>query len=231
MNREYTIREIAEARRDGDLARLNETSLGRAYQHLLRSSAERWGLVGAGLGRSRYAAVSGVEATEERVRDYNRRAGRRLRAFLEATCRYGFTPLYANWKEPDGSLGRDSAFFVPRCDLALTRRLVRVFLQDVAVYAGPETSGDVVAVRADGSTDRLGTFDPGRIARAFAAGKGEPFAFEWAPGSMGEALTLYHVGTLGKEVYASVEDIRARTEAPAKPVSPSPTTPDRRRLP
>src|SRR5690606_35381395 len=160
-----------------------------------------------------------------------RRAGRRLRTFLQRACRYGFTPLYEVWEESDEGVARASAFFVPRCDLVLTRRLVRVFRQDVAVYAGPETSGDVAVVRADGSTDRLGAFDPGRVARAFAARKGKPFAFEWAPQSMGQTLMLYHVGVRGKKVYDSVADLARATveEASAKPAALE--APRRRRLP
>lgn len=89
--------------------------------------------------------------------------------------------------------------------LPVARRLVHVFRQEGALYSGPETEGEAALLRADGTLDKLGPFDPSRVAWAFGGIVVYTVRFRYLPQSWTEALIIDRVGHRGAVVRPPLE--------------------------
>jgi 8-oxo-dGTP pyrophosphatase MutT (NUDIX family) len=186
---EITFLDTLEARRQGPKA-VTEASLGRVYQHFLRSGKASWGILSPERGE-----LTGRENTA-RLRDLQKEV---------RGLGLGYVRLRGRWKEcTDGSIPYEKcpddlkvdrfewSLFVPGIDSRTIERLGRKFHQDTWIFAGPETDGKVHLIsRVGGGVADIGTFHPRKIADSYSAIKGRPsqsFQFECVAESYGESL-------------------------------------------
>ncbi len=171
------FRHILVAKAKGDWPTVNETSLARAHKHV---SNGHFGIL-----TSYRAGKTPAEnqATFAELKHTVRAAG------------YGFITLLGHWQEcQDPTIPYEEAppdlikdvvepsLFVPNIDFELLTSLSGKYDQDAAVYCGKETDNQVYLVFKNGDKQSLGTFHPGRIARAYSKlpkHKNRTFVFEY----------------------------------------------------
>lgn len=185
-NISHDFRIILSAKAAGDWQTVNESSLSRAYQHTRNG---QFGIL--------------TNHRAGRTPDENRAGFYELKDALRARGLGGIV-LIGHWQEcqdptiPYDQCPKDQlrdvtepSLFVPNIDLATLRSLATKYDQDAAVYAGPETKGEVVLVFRDGTLQPIGQFHPNKIAQAYSelpGKKGKTFVFEYKSQGHVEAL-------------------------------------------
>ena len=190
MARDYTFRQVLEARAAGDLSLLNEMSLGRAYQHV-QSAKE---------GGGSFGIVTAYRAGNTAKK--NREDFAELQKHLRSKG-LGFVKMRGHWREcqdekiaykdcPPEKLkdAAEPSLFVPGISQKDLDELGKKYNQDAVVYSGPETKGNVHLRFKDGADPvDIGAFHPQRVAQAYSQLKGcASFTFEYIAQSHAEAL-------------------------------------------
>lgn len=184
VNTDFNVISFAKSTRDWQT--VNESSLNRAYQHAKNG---HFGII------TNYRAG--------RTPAENRAGFSELKARLR---QIGLGPivLLGHWREcQDPTIPYDEcppeqlkdviepSLFVPNIDFGTITKLASDYDQDAAVYAGPETGGEVMLMSRDGSMHPIGSFHPNKISRAYSelpGKKGKTFVFEYIVQSHIEAL-------------------------------------------
>ena len=178
--------DIARARASGDAKLLNEASLGRVYQHVLKSD------------KRSMAIMTAYRSPRERTRKENIEAHKKLQS--EAQSRgYSFFKLMGTYKEcPKGApdpcpeedqvLVKEASIAIIGIDKDTLLKLVRKYDQDSAVYLGPETKGEAILIFNSGREQDIGKFHPQKIADVYSRVGKKTFVFEAHPDSFMEAL-------------------------------------------
>lgn len=174
VQREYDFVDLLEARETGDPALINEMSLARVYQHVKDTE-----------GEDSMAILTGWRAG--RTRKQNDEANAKLMADIRSLG-LGAFKLLGRWKEcPEGQndcepdervLVKEHSFGVIGMSHEDTKRLVKKYGQDAAVYLGPETEGKAVLVYPHRSDDKIGAFTPSKVADVYSQIRGSTFVFE-----------------------------------------------------
>lgn len=182
---EVTYKEILEAKERGKKD-LNEASLGRVYQHTVRS------------GEKSYGILTSWRSTNNKATN--------LKNFAElqhtlGSLGLGFFKMKGHWQEcqdPNVSYDEcppeelvDSAepsLFVPGISRTQIEKLMNKYKQDAIIYSGPETEGNVTLIFRSGAEQNLGKFSPGKIAQAYSSVKGRNFIFEYVAQTWSEKL-------------------------------------------
>ena len=185
---EITFADVLVARQHGRDA-LNEASLGRVYQHYKKTKKTSFGII---------TSWRSLKSDAENMADFKKLQSEIRSAGL------GFIKLKGYWREcldkkvdykncpPEKLIDTvELSLFVPGLSKKKIFKLIRKYNQDSAVWAGPETDGEVVLIYDSGEIEKIGKFHPNRIARAYSRLRGKPFSFEgfdYIAQSWGEAL-------------------------------------------
>lgn len=180
--KEITVYDVIDARYSGDKEKLNEASLGRAYQHFLKSKKESFGIITA--WRSANTAnvnKSHMENLKNTIRSQGMGFFKLRGAWLECTeTDSGGNPVpYENCSKEKLRQVSEPSYFVTGCKKKDILRWAKRFQQDAGLYCGPESAGRIVIVRNDGTEIDLGAeFHANGISQAFSSIKGRGFFFE-----------------------------------------------------
>ena len=184
-----THQDVLEAKAAGDGQRLNEASLGRVYQHVMKAKVKSLGMITAFRG----------ENTEKENLALNAKLGAEIRS-----NGLGFFRLKGHWREcknknvdykdcPKEDLVdvAELTYGVAGIGKELIVKLGRKYDQDAVIYLGPETKGLAITISRTGTEKNIGEFHPSKIAQAYSRfGKsGRTFVFEWVTQTYLDALT------------------------------------------
>ena len=163
---DYDFEAILRAKAQG-LDALNEASLGRVYQHYLKSKKTSFGIL-----------TSWREKEEDPKNVENKRNFKALRNDIRSAG-LGFFRLLGHWKQVgQDEVTAEPSLFVPGISKQLITKLSRKYDQDAVVWSGPETGGNVILIARGGSEQSIGKFHPGRIAQFYSSVRGGSFTFE-----------------------------------------------------
>jgi hypothetical protein len=150
--------------------KLDEASLGRAYQHIIQKKVPSWGMMTA----YRY-----INTPKENVQK-NKELEKDLRSLG-----YGFFKVEGHWQEcQDSNLNyvdcpkdklQDSievSLFVPSMKKRDIELLCKKYEQDAVIYGGADTKGDAHLIFKNGTEDNIGKFQPGKVEQAYSKFKG-----------------------------------------------------------
>jgi hypothetical protein len=157
--------------------KLDEASLGRAYQHVVQKKVPSWGMMTA----YRY-----INTPKENVQK-NKELEKDLRSLG-----YGFFKVEGHWQEcQDANLNyvdcpkdklQDSveeSLFVPGISKEHAEKLCKKYEQDAVIYGGKDTGGDAHLIFKNGGEENIGQFEPGKVAQAYSKLKGgKSFVFQ-----------------------------------------------------
>jgi len=156
-------KDVATARYSGDTQALNEASLGRVYRHIKDAKYKSLTLITA--WRSQFA------------HNENQRRNKRLMNDIRSTGAGAFK-LIGVYKYKDGTADEEDSFGV----IGLTRdnavKLMKRYDQEAIVYLGPETDGEAMLIFSSGDVNKLGEFDPMKVADAYSRIRNAAFRFE-----------------------------------------------------
>lgn len=175
--KEITLEDIAEAIKNGDRSDVNEASLGRVYQHIQKDASESFAILTAFRG--------GLPKRE------NIKRNKQLQSDVRSLG-YGFFKVKGYWQECEDSELEyedcpedlkvpvvEDSLFVPNISRKEAVRLAKKYEQDAIVYQGEETNDKVEIISKEGKTvDKLGKFNPNKIAQGYTKIKGKNFTFE-----------------------------------------------------
>lgn len=181
-----THEDVWEAKRSGDRERLNEASLGRVYQHVMKADVKSLGIITAFRGKN----------TGKENAALNKKLGAEIRS-----AGHGFFRLRGHWREcqdkkvaykdcPEKDLIDvvELSYGVVGISKELIAKLGRKYNQDSVVYLGPDTGGKAILIFKTGTEEKIGSFHPQKIAQAYSRVKGKTFIFEWVVQSFSDAL-------------------------------------------
>jgi len=154
---------------------IDETSLSRAYQHVVEKKSPSWGIVTA------YRAANTKKQNEAR----NKQLEKDVRGMG-----YGFFKMEGHWQEcqdpnisykdcPKSQLhdAVEQSLFIPGIKKDEIFSLGKNYEQDGIVYG--DKDNDAKVIYKDGGEDNIGKFHPGKISQAFSKIKGgKTFVFE-----------------------------------------------------
>jgi hypothetical protein len=146
---------------------LNEASLGRVYQHYLKSKDKNKG---------GFAILTSWRVGNSPAQ--NKADLRALKGAIRAAG-LGFSKMKGHWREkgqPEAT--PEPSLFVSGISFKLAHKLGNKYDQDAVIYGGPETNDKVVLIHKSGSTQNIGKFHPQKIAQAYSSIKGKTFIFE-----------------------------------------------------
>jgi hypothetical protein len=169
-----TFRDLVVARTQGPDV-VSEASLLRAYQHVQQAKEKSFAMITAFLDPNR-AEEMGLQLTREQLAQRNNKEQKRLQQMVGSGS--GYTILYGMEKLPDGTEKVEPTLFVYGITKEKLLSLIKEFKQRSALYAGPDTDGEVVDLKADGVEVRIGKFTPGKVGQYYSRVKGRPFVFE-----------------------------------------------------
>ena len=148
------------------LHKLDETSLARAYQHVVDKKVPRWGIA---------TAYRSVNTPNE-----NRKLNKQLEADIRAQG-LGFFKVEGHWREcqnnavpyhkcPEDQLvdATEDTFFIPNASKEFMKSIVKKYDQDSVIYGGPENKGNAHLIWRDGNEDNIGKMHPNTIGQAFS---------------------------------------------------------------
>lgn len=149
---------------------MDESSLSRAYQHVVQHKVSSWGIMTA----YRYANTP----KENRVRN------KQLEADLKALG-LGFFKVEGHWQEcqdpninyvdcPKDRLqdSVEESLFIPKISAEQAHKLGNKYEQDAIIYGGKDTKGNANLIFKNGEVEDIGTFQPGKIEQAYSKLKG-----------------------------------------------------------
>ena len=164
---------------------LNEHSLTRVHQHFLNSKKNSFAIL--------TSWHNDEEETPESLQK-NKEDFQKLKSILSSN-KLGYFHLSGHWKKNDPDTTQEKIFkepsvFIVGISFDLTKKLLSQFKQQAVIYSGPETDGNAVLIRDNGSFVIIGKFSPNKIADSFSKLKGgRSFVFEYSqPGSWGAAM-------------------------------------------
>ena len=157
--------------------KLDEASLGRAYQHIIQKKVPSWGMMTA------YRYINSPKENDQR----NKELEKDLRSLG-----YGFFKVEGHWQEcQDANLNyvdcpkdklQDSveeSLFVPGISKEHAEKLCKKYEQDAVIYGGKDTGGDAHLIFKNGGEENIGQFEPGKVAQAYSKLKGgKSFVFQ-----------------------------------------------------
>lgn len=191
MDKEIDFLDILNARDKGFGSELNEASLGRVYQHIIKKNIDSYGIITSWRNDEGNPALR-----KENLKNFST-----LELKIRASG-LGFFKMTGHWQEckdkeipyeecPPEQLKDviEPSLFVPKIRLEFIQSLATEYDQDAFVYSGPETGGKVIIYFRGGNTQDLGNFSPHKIAQGYSTVKGKNFVFEYTAQSYMEALT------------------------------------------
>jgi len=174
-------------------AEVNERSLTRAHELWQESGTKSFAILSVGAG------VLSTERVEKELK---------LQALLR-DMNFASVRLVVHVDD-----AVDRATFIFGVPLRLAERLRQRFEQNWFLFSGTETDGEVVRFTAEGPVEKLGVFDPVRIASMFSR-PGHEAVLEWRASGFVENLTAEMArrsGNLNEYPYPYSE-IRGRSVA------------------
>ena len=174
---EITLEHLAVAIQSGDKDKINEASLGRAYQHIKSEASKSFAIITAFRG--------GYSTKQNKSR--NKKLGSDIRSLS-----LGFFKITGYWIEcQDDNIEYDDcpenmktpvkefSYFVPDISKKDAVKLAKKYNQDAIIYQGEETNQKVELISKSGSTiTKLGKFSPNKIKQAYTQINGNTFVFE-----------------------------------------------------
>ena len=165
LSEEYDLTDILEA---DTPKRINETSLGRIYQHFKNSGKTSWAIL-----------TSWRQALSDEENYINLK---KLKSWIKI---WSYFRLIGHGQEDDkdGTIVpvEEPSFFVIGIPLKEALAIAKKFNQLAITYSGPETNQEIWIVKQDGTvadSDRMKDFHPGKIAKFYSKVRGRPFFFE-----------------------------------------------------
>jgi len=147
-------------------------SLGRIYQHYLKSDEKSWGILSAWDASREFVDLLGG-------RKKNKAKTSELLADLKALG-LGYNSLEGRWKA-NGVVQKEPSFFVLGITKAQIKQLRNKYDQEAVVYCGKDTANKVTLLRANNSEADLGSFRPLAIGDIYSKIKGKSFSFASVP--------------------------------------------------
>lgn len=174
---EITLEHIAQAIKGGNVDEINEASLGRVYQHVVKGASKSFAIITAFRG--------GYSVKQNKAR--NKNLGSDIRGlgigFFKVTgfwieCQddsVEYEKCPENMKKPV----KEFSYFVPDISKQDAVKLAKKYDQDAIVYQGDETNQKVELISKTGSSImKLGKFSANKIKQAYTQIKGNTFVFE-----------------------------------------------------
>jgi hypothetical protein len=175
--KEISLEDIAIAVKSGNKVKINEASLGRVYQHIIKNASKSFAIITA--FRAEYTKKQNLQRNKS----------------LQGSVRslgHGFFKVKGYWVEcqnsdleyskcPDDMKVRvvEDSLFVPNITKKQAVKLAKKYDQDAIIYSGEETNEKVELISKSGSSImKLGKFSPSKIAQAYTHIKGNSFTFE-----------------------------------------------------
>jgi hypothetical protein len=161
---------------------LNESSLGRIYQHIKKESTNSWGMI------SPYRNENSPKENSANYQELKK---------LVRDMGYGFIEILGYGQEEDefGGINQseERTLFVPNITKKQISRLADKYNQWGYVYSGPEIENNKIAlISNDKIVDMFSKFVPNKAAEFFSKIKGKSFVFEEVlPGSNIERQISY----------------------------------------
>lgn len=160
--------------------KLDETSLARAYQHVVDKKVPSWGMATA----YRYSNTP----------KENRTLNKQLEADIRAKG-LGFFKIEGHWREcqdaniaygdcPSDKLidSVEETLFIPGASKEFMTNIAKKYNQDAVVYGGKDTHGNAHLIFRDGNSDNIGKFHPNQVAQAFSKFKNNDKTFLFKKG-------------------------------------------------
>jgi hypothetical protein len=186
MNNKITQRDVIIASLLGP-KELSEASLGRVYQHFMKSGEKSWAIISSD-------RPGKTPAQQQNAREL-------LREFVRGLG-LGFSRLKGFWTDPDTKeTSYESSLFIPGITKEQALRLMTKFSQDAVLYAGPDTHGNVTLIWTTGKEEDKGKFHPGSVGLYWSEINGHEFHFESSANSHFESMMFE---ALRKEVNANL---------------------------
>jgi hypothetical protein len=183
--------DILRAKQDKNLIRLNEASLGRAYQHFLKGPKESFAIVTAWrVAESTDGLVPRVSRTNKSnmqdlandIRDaklgFFKMRGNWIECF--ATDEIGHPVSYKDCPDDKKKITSEPSYFVIGASKEQLTKWISDYDQDAGLYHGPDTSGHTILLYRNGQEEDLGPgFHPNKAAQGFSKIRGKTFVFEY----------------------------------------------------
>lgn len=192
---------------------VTEASLGRVYQHFMKSGEKSWAIISA----FKY----GLTPEENNNKDKRLKAWLSQKGFGTESERRGYFRVVGHWTELDPATGEPAldqgkvkqahelAYFVMGVSQDQAIEAMKEFDQQAVLYSGPETEGKVSLIHASGDTQVFDKFAPQTVGNAFSTVRGKGFRFESLelsvlPTGHVEAMSFFDTKKLVDE--GSIED-------------------------
>jgi len=145
---------------------LNETSLGRIYQHIQKESVNSWAIL---------TSYRGENSPSENKRNFKELKNKIRSMDL------GFIEIEGMGQEEDeyGDIvqSKEPSLFIPNITKKQAQKLSDAYEQWGYIYSGSEVNDKIALISKEG-TEYLGNFHPNKIAQFYSKVKGRPFTFE-----------------------------------------------------
>lgn len=145
---------------------MNESSLGRIYQHIQRKNVDSWAIM---------TSYRGENSPSENKKNF-----KELKNKIRSMD-MGFIEIEGVGQEEDneGNIiqAKEPSLFIPGINKKQAQKLSDTYDQWGYIYSGPEVNGKIALISSQG-TEYLGSFHPNKIAQFFSKIKGKPFTFE-----------------------------------------------------
>ena len=145
---------------------INESSLGRIYQHIQKKNVDSWAIL---------TSFRSENSPSENKRNFND-----LKKQIRSMD-LGFIEIEGVGQEEDedGEIiqVKEPSLFIPGINKKQAQKLSDKYEQWGYVYSGPEVDNKIALVSIKGM-EYIGKFHPNKIAQFFSRIKGRPFTFE-----------------------------------------------------
>lgn len=145
---------------------MNESSLGRIYQHIQRKNVDSWAIM---------TSYRGENSPSENKKNF-----KELKNKIRSMD-MGFIEIEGVGQEEDneGNIiqAKEPSLFIPGINKKQAQKLSDTYDQWGYIYSGTEVNGKIALISSQG-TEYLGSFHPNKIAQFFSKIKGKPFTFE-----------------------------------------------------
>ena len=164
---------------------LNEASLGRAYQHYLRSGDSSFGIVTYWLASRSIEPNTAKNPSDSWDHTPNTKLHKGFVAKLKRVSN-GFFPMRGHGQEADPNnpgkflISEEPSFWANGITFDDIHKLAKNYGQTTFTYSGPETDGRVVLYDKNGrELESWDKFSPMKIGQFYSKIKGHPFVFEY----------------------------------------------------
>lgn len=187
---EITWLDILTAKKQKNLVKLNEASLGRAYQHFQNSNRTSFAIVTAwrasemdtGTPRTSDVNIQNMQLLSQDIQKeklgFFKMRGNWVECF--ATDQKGDQVPYEDCPEDKKRVTSEPSYFVLGATKELLLSWLKKYNQNAGLYNGADVGNHTILLYNNGTEEDLGNgFHPNKAAQAFSKIRGKTFIFEY----------------------------------------------------